>query len=112
MDKRFLQPPFAPYLGRVAGLALAYFLTGKIGLTLPYIGSYVTLIWPPTGLALAALFLWGPRCWPGVWLGAFLVNSTLGGPAWLAAGIASGNTLGPLVGAILLRRAGRVPPGL
>jgi PAS domain S-box-containing protein len=104
MDKRALQHALVPYLGRVAALALAYLLTGRMGLSLPYAGSHVTLVWPPTGLALAGLYFWGSRCWPGVWLGAFLVNAPLGGPAWLAAGIACGNTLGPLLAVFLLRR--------
>lgn len=102
--QRWLPSALVPYLGRVGILAAAYFFTGSLGLSLPYVGRHVTLIWPPAGLALAALFLWGGRCWPGVWLGAFLVNAGLGGPAWLAPVIATGNVAGPLLGAVLLRR--------
>jgi hypothetical protein len=68
-----------PYAARVALLAAAYFLTGRLGMTLPAVGTHITLVWPPTGVALAALLCWGLRYWPGVWLGSFLVNVG-GGP--------------------------------
>ena len=42
-------------LTRVAPLALAYFVTGWLGLQMPYAGSHITLVWLPTGIAVAAL---------------------------------------------------------
>ncbi|HVE84701.1 MAG TPA: MASE1 domain-containing protein, partial [Myxococcales bacterium] len=90
-------------LGVTAFIAAVYFGAAYVGLTLATVGRSVTLVWPPTGIALAALFLLGRRCWPGVALGAFLVNAlTPGLPAPAAAGIAAGNTLEALAGASIL----------
>ena len=90
-------------------LAAFYFAAGRLGLLLPIGQSHVTLLWAPTGIALAAAVLFGPRAVPGVALGAFLVNFTLGGNAAGAAGIALGNTLEAVTGAWLLRKAGFRP---
>jgi PAS domain S-box-containing protein len=85
-------------------VALAYFATGWLGLRLPYYGSHITLIWLPTGLAVAALVRWGPTMWPGIAVAAFLVNWTIGSSFPLAMGIAVGNTLAPWVTVSWLRR--------
>lgn len=66
----------------------------------------VTPLWPPTGIALTALLLLGPRVWPGIALGAFLVNVSLGPSPAVVLAIVAGNTLGPLLAYRLLRRAG------
>lgn len=87
----------APVLTRPLLLALAYFVTGWLGLQISYTGTHITLVWLPTGIAVAALLRWGWTVWPGIWLGAFLVNLSIGSSLSLAAGIAIGNTLGPLV---------------
>jgi hypothetical protein len=62
----------------VAALALAYFVAAKLGLELALISPYSTAVWPPTGIALAALLLWGYQLWPGVLIGALLANVTTG----------------------------------
>jgi len=94
---------------RVLVLALLYFVTGRLGLMLPAFGSHITLLWLPTGVAVAALLRCGFRCWPGVTLGAVAVSLAVGTP-WLAAlGIAVGNTGGPLLAAWMLRRWGLHP---
>jgi integral membrane sensor domain MASE1 len=64
----------------------------------------VTAVWPPTGIALAAVLLWGYRMWPGVALGAFLANAWTDVPLYVTLGITTGNTLEALVGAYLLNR--------
>ncbi|HSD22904.1 MAG TPA: SpoIIE family protein phosphatase [Solirubrobacterales bacterium] len=87
-------------------LALVYFGSAKLGLGLAFAQPNVTAIWPPTGIALAALVLWGRDLWPGVLLGAFLANVTTDVPVYTAAGIAVGNTLEAVIGAWLLDRAG------
>ena len=86
-------------------LASLYFAGGKAGLNVPYVGSSITLFWPPSGIALAALLLWGLPCWPGIFLGALVTNLSTGdltSPVALA--IASGNTAGPVLGALLLKK--------
>ncbi|HEV8578768.1 MAG TPA: MASE1 domain-containing protein [Thermoanaerobaculia bacterium] len=93
-------------LAGTAGLAAVYFVAGRLGLLAPIVHDHVTLLWAPTGIALAAVLLFGLRAVPGILIGAFLVNFTIGGPAAGAAGVAAGNTLEAAVGAWLLRRAG------
>jgi diguanylate cyclase (GGDEF)-like protein/PAS domain S-box-containing protein len=92
----------------LVALAAAYFVLGLLGLELPYIGSHISLIWASAGLALAGLLRWGPGMWPAIWLGAFAVNLTVSPDSspLLAAGIASGNTLGPWLAARLLTHIG------
>ncbi|GHB48154.1 membrane protein [Streptomyces viridiviolaceus] len=87
-------------------VAALYYGSAELGLLQQLVRGQVTPLWPPTGIALAALLLRGPRVWPGIALGALLVNVSLGPsiPAVLA--IASGNTLAPLCSYALLRRAG------
>src|SRR5919201_3810792 len=85
-------------------LACAYYGAAKLGLSFAFETPSVTAIWPPTGLALAALVLGGYRFWPGVAIGAFLANSWTGIPLAATIGITCGNTLEALVGAYLLRR--------
>src|SRR4051812_29356928 len=72
----------------------------------------VTAIWPPTGIALAAVVLLGYRIWPGVALGAFLANAWTGVPLYTALGITLGNTLEALVGAYLLVEVADFRPSL
>jgi PAS domain S-box-containing protein len=85
-------------------LALAYFATGRLGLMLPAFGSNITLIWLPTGLAVAAMWRCGMRCWPGITLGSFAVNTAIGGSIPMALAIAVGNTLAPVLTAWILKR--------
>ena len=101
--------PDQSVLIKLPALALAYFATGWLGLQVPYTGSHITLIWLPTGIAVAALLRWGWRMAPGVYLGAFLVNLAIGSSWPLAAAIAVGNTLAPLLTAGWLKRAGFHP---
>jgi PAS domain S-box-containing protein len=103
---------FAFYLVQVALLAGVYFAAAKLGLTMAFVAEQVTAVWPPTGIALATLFLFGYRLWPGVALGAFLANATANEPPITAAGIALGNTLEALVGAWMLRRLVKFDPAL
>ncbi len=88
------------------GVAVLYVAAAKLGLALALQAAQVSAVWPPTGLALAALLRLGPRAAPGVLLGAFVANATAGEPLWVAAGIAVGNTLEAVVGATLLSRIG------
>jgi integral membrane sensor domain MASE1/anti-sigma regulatory factor (Ser/Thr protein kinase) len=94
---------FAVYFAWILLIAGAYVFFGKMGLTLAFAAKQVTAVWPPTGIAVAALILGGYRMWPGIFLGAFVANAVSDEPLITAAGIALGNTAGPLVAAYLLR---------
>ena len=96
----------------IALLAAAYYGAAKLGLSFAFETASVTAIWPPTGLALAALVLFGHRLWPGVALGAFLANSWTGIPLMATVGITTGNTLEAVVGAYLLHRVANFRPTL
>jgi diguanylate cyclase (GGDEF)-like protein/PAS domain S-box-containing protein len=90
-------------LVRGAALAAAYFLTARLGLAVPLFEPYVTLAWVPSGLALAAVLLWGARMAPAVFVGALAVTLTLREPFAAAFAIAAGNTLAAVLGAWLCR---------
>ena len=85
-------------------LAVSYVIAAKFGFTMAFTAEQVTLVWPPSGLALAALLLLGMDVWPGVFLGAFVANVTTHEPALVALGIAAGNTLEAVAAAWLVRR--------
>src|SRR5262245_12736152 len=107
-----LKTPFLYYLARVGLLAVIYIIGGKLGLALASVEGIVTLVWPPTGIALAALLLFGYQLWPGVFLGAFLVNLSTGASLTTVIGISIGNTLEALAGVYLLHRAVSFHPSL
>src|SRR6267378_2542511 len=97
--------PWLRYLGKAALIFAAYFVTAHLGLRLGAVAGFATLVWPPTGISLAALFLFGDALWPAVALGALAVNVAAGAPLAVACGIATGNTLEALAGVTLLRLA-------
>jgi len=89
-------------------LAASYYAAAKIGQTLRYTAS-VAAIWPPAGLGIAALYLWGLRWWPGIFLGELVINAELldhssNIPLGSIVGQQCGNMAEVIVGAILLRR--------
>jgi integral membrane sensor domain MASE1/anti-sigma regulatory factor (Ser/Thr protein kinase) len=102
----------ARYILSVAAVAVAYILFAEIGFSLAFETKQVSAVWPPAGIAIAALLLGGYRLWPGIWIGAFVSNALSHEPALTAAGIAIGNTLGPLLGVYILRRFGVVDNAL
>jgi len=87
------------------GLVCAlYFITGKLGSWLAAVDPSATVVWPPTGLALAAVLLLGQRVCPAILFGDFLLNVTTIGSFETSLGIAAGNTVEALIGAWLARR--------
>jgi diguanylate cyclase (GGDEF)-like protein len=88
----------------VAGLAVVYFVAGKLGLQLAYVNASATAVWPCTGIAIAALLVFGYRVWPGIWIGAFLVNLTTAGTVGTSIALAAGNTLEGLAACFLVQR--------
>src|SRR5262245_6256551 len=100
------------YLLTLAVVATLYFATGKLGLALSVEAKQVTAVWPPSGISLAALLLLGYRAWPAIALGAFLLNFSADEPWLTAFGIALGNTLEALSGALLLHWVAKFENGL
>ncbi|MEB8389375.1 CHASE domain-containing protein [Rhodobacteraceae bacterium KMM 6894] len=100
-------------------LALGYAVAGWVGLLLAVPPGYASVVWPASGLAVGALILYGNRLWPGVTLGAFIINAVQGGgavidgqvqagPAMIALGIAVGSTIQMVAAAsIAVRLFGR-----
>jgi PAS domain S-box-containing protein len=91
----------------LAALTALYVLAGKLGLHFAFVHASATAVWPPTGIALAAFLLFGPRVWPAVALGAFLVNVTTAGSIATSLAVAAGNTLEALFGGWLVNRFAR-----
>ncbi len=93
------------FFTRVVILVAFYFIGGLLGHEATFKSGGVALVWPPFGIALAALLLWGYRFWPGVALGALLFTfwngNSFGFAAW---GTAVGNTIGAVVCVFLLER--------
>lgn len=104
-------PGPAAWLLRVVALAAVYYAAARLGLRYASVGHSISLVWPPTGIAIAALVILGRRYWPGVAVGAFLANAATPIPLAAAFAIAAGNTLEAVLAAALLERvAGRRPP--
>jgi len=92
------------YYFTVAGVAITYFAAAKLGLSLASIHVNVSPVWPPAGIAIAAVLLFGYRIWPGVLVAAFLANFLLTETSLAVSGaIAAGNTLEALAAGFLLR---------
>lgn len=94
------------------GLAIIYIVAGKFGLSLAFLNSSATPMWPPTGIAFAAFILFGNRVIPAIIIGAFLVNLTTAGTILTSLAIALGNTLEGIIGAYLIKRFAGGPHAL
>ena len=90
-------------------LAVLYFCAGSFGLSLARVHPSASAVWPPSGIALAAILLWGLRLWPGIFLGALAVNIASTGSVVTALSIAAGNTLEAILGATLVFRFANGP---
>ncbi len=92
---------------RVVALAAVYFLAGLLAKSAALFSGQETvpLLWPPSGLALAAVLLLGWRCWPVALLGAVLFSVVAGLPLdYFTLAVVVGSTAGALAGAFLLQR--------
>jgi PAS domain S-box-containing protein len=92
--------------------AALYIVGARLGLKLAFVAEQVTVVWPPTGIALCAVLLFGYRIWPAIAVGAFVANITTPTPLAASIGIAMGNTLEALAGAYLLNRFVKFRPSL
>ena len=105
-------------LGVSAATALIYVLAAKLALLLAIPPGYASPLYPPAGLALAAVLVYGRQALPGVLLGSLLVNLPLAGSAralspmlapWLPLVPALGATLQVALGAWLVTRRVQQP---
>lgn len=88
----------------VVGIATAYAILARLGLLLDAVAGFATLVWAPTGLAIAAVLLLGSPVLAGVWLGALVANVMSGAPLLTAMAIATGNSLEAALAVWLLGR--------
>src|SRR5688500_10464354 len=91
-------------LVRIAVLTVLYVLTARLGLGLDAVGGFAALVWAPSGIALAAVLLFGREVWPAIAIGALAANTWAGAPLPVALAIAAGNTAEALVASWALHR--------
>ena len=90
------------YVVAVALTALTYYVAGRIGLKLLYLDA-VAALWPPAGLGLAVLFIYGVRLWPGIVIGDLFLGD-FSTPTGTVLAQTLGNTVALVAAALLLRR--------
>jgi PAS domain S-box-containing protein len=90
--------------GILTGITVLYVASGLLGLTLTSVDGSATAVWPPAGIAVAALLVVGLRAWPAAALGAFLTNVATSHAILPSIAIAAGNTLEYVVAALLAIR--------
>ena len=93
-------------------MAFAYFLAAKVGLSFSLLEHSVTVFWPSSGIALAALLLYGYRLWPGIFIGALCANWAPNLSILPVIGMSTGATLEALLAAYLLNKHARFTVGL
>lgn len=91
------------YILEILCLAVAYHLVARLGLQMAYVQVNTSPVWPPSGIALAALLLMGIRFWPGITLGVVVGSLLTGAPLLLALGLGLANTLEALIGSYILQ---------
>jgi PAS domain S-box-containing protein len=102
---RHIFSAFRSHLVRIAGVTALYFFGGIIGKESSFMAGNVALVWPPAGIALAAIVLFGYGFWPWVALGAVLFSLMDGRPfGFFTLGTAIGNSIGAIICAFLLER--------
>lgn len=96
--------PHRTDLGRWTITFLAYLIAAKAGqIVYASLGTTPAFIWPATGVALAATFLWSNRMLTAVAAAAFVATASFGSPLSIVIGATIGNTLQALAGAVLFR---------
>lgn len=98
-------------------VAAVYYFTARLGLVLAFDQTNASPVWPPSGIAFAALILLGRRVLPGIFIGALLANLVvfavgshlpLVNIVYVSVQIAFGNTLEAMTGVLLLNRLNRI----
>ena len=103
-ERSSIAPRVAIDAARILGVAVLYAITARLGLLLDPVGGFATLVWAPSGIAIAAVVLLGNRVAMGVFAGAVVANLLTGAPVLAALAIGIGNTLEAVVAAYALRR--------
>jgi integral membrane sensor domain MASE1 len=67
-------PSWLPAPLLVLGVAAIYYGSAHLGLLVAFQKTNASPVWPPSGIAFAAVLLLGYRMWPGIAIGAFLAN--------------------------------------
>src|SRR5437879_10165018 len=99
---RTIQSQSLRRLGLLVAIAAAYFVAGRLGLRFAVVNPNATAVWPPAGIALAALLLAGYEVWPAIMAGALLVNLSTKGSVPVAVALSAGNTPEGLLGGFLV----------
>jgi diguanylate cyclase (GGDEF)-like protein len=90
-----------------AAILAVYVAAGRFALQFAFFNPSASAFWPPAGIALASVVIFGLEVWPVILLGAFIVNVTTTGVVWTSALIGVGNTVEALIaGALVMRFAG------
>src|SRR5215510_15322837 len=101
-----MRPGSPRHLLASAALTITYVLAATLGLSLASAHNNVSPVWPPTGVAIAGLLIFGLSMWPAIFLGALIANLRTDVTALTATAIAVGNTLEAIVTYWLLNRNG------
>ncbi len=100
------------YLIKILILAIIYHLAARLGLSMAYVQANTSPVWPPTGISIAVLLLFGTNLWPGISLGVLLGSLVTGAPLNLALGMMVGNTLEAWAIAYVLKELADFQPGI
>ncbi len=92
---------FVKYIGGVVLLGIIYHLAARLGLLMANVQPNTSPVWPPTGIAIAALFLFGKKFWPGITLGVIFGYLFNNNALNVSIGLAIGNTLEALAAVLL-----------
>jgi diguanylate cyclase (GGDEF)-like protein/PAS domain S-box-containing protein len=95
-----------PYALRFMVVACVHLAAIKGALFAAVLQGNVAAIWPPTGIAIAALILWGNNLWPAVFASSLGATLATGVPVGACAGMAAANAAEALFASALLGRVG------
>ncbi len=98
------QLPQYNYAISIIVLAVIYTLAARLGSSFATAVGNITLFWPASGIALAALIIFGHRLWPGILIGAFIGDMLTTGNIIASIGMSIGSTTSALLGALLLSK--------
>lgn len=92
------------YIGGVVLLGVIYHLGARLGLLMANVQPNTSPVWPPTGIAIAALLLFGKKYWPGITLGVIFGYLFNNNALNITFGLAIGNTLEAIIAVFILQR--------